>query len=394
MRQLVRSGSCTGMLLVLAAAATTHAQNPPPAKTAAPPAKAAAPPAKAANPPAKAAAPAPNIPPPAVLKQVLATVNGESITRSDLLKYLSGFEIPAGNEEIIYRDALETLVNNRLFSMYINRQKIPVSEQKIDEAITKVQQDLKTEGRDLPTALAETNTSMADLRKEFATREQWVAYIKAKGTDAELKRFAEQNNDLINGTQIKASHIVLKVEPNATPAEKEKVRQTLLGIRQDIDSNKMTFAEAANKHSVDPANAEGAGGDLGYFGRNTGFIEEFTDAAFQLKKGSISDPVETAYGYHLIQVTDRKEGAPVDFEQKKPLITQLYSMQLQKDLITAERKTAKVDIKPMPTDLFPPAPATPPAGGTAPPAGGTAPPTAPQGTTPKGAAPKAAAPRR
>lgn len=376
MCQFVRSSLCMGMLLVFVAAATTHAQNPPPAKAATPPAK-------------TAAAPARPLPPPAVLKQVLATVNGESITRSDLLKFLSGYEIPAGNEQNIYRDALETLVNNRLVNMFINRQKIPVPEQKLDEAVAKVEKDLKAEGRDLPTALAESNTSMADLRKEFATRERWIAYIKAKGTDAELNKFAEKNKDMINGTQIKASHIVLKVEPNATPADKEKVRQTLLEIKQAIDSNKMTFAEAANKHSVDPANAEGAGGDLGYFGRNSGFIEEFTDAAFKLKKGSISDPVETVYGYHLIQVTDRKEGAPVDFEQKKPLITQMYSMELQKDLIAAERKTAKIDIKPMPADLFPPAPAT-----ATPSAAGTTPPTAPQRTTPKGAAPKAAAPGR
>ena len=180
-------------------------------------------------------APARPAPAPAVLNQVLATVNGESITRGDLLKFLSGYEIPAGNEENIYRDAMETLVNNRLVNQFINRQKIPVPEQKIDEAVAKVEQDLKAEGRDLPTALAESNTSMADLRKEFATRERWIAYIKAKGTDAELKKFAEKNKDMINGTQIKASHIVLKVEPNATPEEKEKVRQTLLGIKQDID---------------------------------------------------------------------------------------------------------------------------------------------------------------
>ncbi len=384
MRQLVLTGACMGMLLVLAAVATSHAQNPPPAKSAAPPTRTATPPAKTAAPPARPI-------PPAVLNQVLATVNGESITRGDLLKFLSGYEIPGGNEQNIYRDALETLVNNRLVNMFINRQKIPVPEQKIDEAVAKVEQDLKAEGRDLPNALSENNTSMADLRKEFGTRERWIAYIKAKGTDAELKKFAEKNKDMINGTQIKASHIVLKVEPDDKPEEKEKVKQTLLAIRQDIDSNKMTFAEAANKHSVDPANAEGAGGDLGYFGRNSGFIEEFTDAAFKLKKGSISDPVETAYGYHLIQVTDRKEGAPVDFEQKKLLITQLYSMELQKALIEGERKTAKIDIKPMPADLFPPAPA--PSPGTTP-APGTSPSPPPQRTTPKGTVPKAAAPGR
>ena len=124
----------------------------------------------------------------------------------------------------------------------------------------------------------------------------------------------------------------------------------------------MTFAQAANKYSEDPANAGGAGGDLDYFTLSSGFIPEFTDVAFRLKKGSVSEPVETIYGYHLIQVTDRKEGRPVDFEQNKPYILNAYAGELQKNLLTEERKRAKIEIKPMPKDLFPPtapdAPAT------------------------------------
>ena len=122
----------------------------------------------------------------------------------------------------------------------------------------------------------------------------------------------------------------------------------------------MSFAEAANKYSEDPANAGGAGGDLDFFTLNSGFIPEFTDVAFKLKKGSISDPVETPYGYHLIQVTDRKEGRPVDFEQNKPYIHNVYAGELQKNLLTEERKQAKIDVKPMPKDLFPPAGSPPP----------------------------------
>ena len=56
-------------------------------------------------------------------------------------------------------------------------------------------------------------------------------------------------------------------------------------------------------------------------------------------------------------MTDRKEGTPIDFEQNKPLVKQLYAADLQKNLLAAERKKAKIDIKPMPADLFPPAPA-------------------------------------
>ena len=138
------------------------------------------------------------------------------------------------------------------------------------------------------------------------------------------------------------------------------------GIKKEIEGGTISFAAAANKYSEDPANAGGAGGDLDYFSLNTGLVEEFTDVAFKLKKGMISDPVETPFGFHLIQVTDRKEGKDPDFEQNKPYIMSRYATDLQKQVVTAEKKAAKIDIKPMPKDLFPPdAPAAPttPAGG-------------------------------
>lgn len=341
MRESVRPVLFALGAMVLAAVADARAQAPTKSKASGPAA-------------GKAVAPAR----PPGFNQVVATVNGESITKGELIGFLSRYEIPPDNEERIYRDAVDTLVNNRLVEQFLSRQNIPVSEDQLKEAINQLQAQLKKDGRDMASALAESNTSMADVRKELSTRLRWIEYLKAKGTDAELKKFVANNKDMFNGTQVKASHIVLEVEPNATPAEKEKIRQKLSSIKKDIESNKMTFAEAANKYSQDPANAEGAGGDLGYFGRNSGFIEEFADAAFAMKKGSISDPVETVFGYHLIQVTDRKEGTPIDFDQKKPYILSMYAADLQKKLLTEVRKTAKIDIKPMPADLFPPAPVT------------------------------------
>jgi peptidyl-prolyl cis-trans isomerase C len=195
---------------------------------------------------------------------------------------------------------------------------------------------------------------MEDLRRSLA----WEEFIKLKATDAELKRFAASHNDLVTGTLLKGRHILLKVPYGATAGDKEKIRQKLLGIKQDIVDKKTTFAAAANAFSEDPANAEGSGGDIGYFGLHTGLVPEFAEAAFALKPGEISDPVETIHGFHLIQVSDRKPGRPLDFEQHKDYILRLYRTDLEKQVLAAERKRAEehhaLEIQPMPADLFAP----------------------------------------
>ena len=332
--------------------------------------------AKTQSPPAgKAAVPRPT---PAELSQPVATVNGDNITRGELINFLSQYQIPRGDEQQVYKDAVETLINTKLVYQFINRQKIQVPEDKLNDQIANLEKTLKQEGRDLPTALLQTNMSIADLRRETADRMRWVEYINQKGTDAELKTFVEGKKDLFNGTQVKVNHIMLKVDPKATPEEKDKIKKKLEQIKDDINGNKISFAEAANKYSEDIANSEGIGGDLGYIGMTSGFIEDFTNVAFKLNKGSISNPFETPYGYHLIQVTDRKEGTPFDLEQNKPYVKQVFAADLQKRVLEAERKTAKIDIKPMPADLFPPIPAGP--GAAAP-----APAPAPAATKPAGA---------
>ncbi len=297
---------------------------------------------------------------------VVATVADENakdqVTKGEVINFLSRYPIPANeNRDQVYHDAVDSLVNTKLLTIFLNRQRIAVPPARIDEELARLEQQLKADGRDLATALLEDNTSLDTVRKELENRIRWSEYVKSKATDAELKRYVAANHDLFSGTQVRASHILLKVESDAPVAEKDKVKQKLLSIKSQIDSNTVTFAQAANKYSEDPANSGGAGGDLDYFTLSSGFIPEFTDVAFKLKKGSVSEPVETPYGYHLIQVTDRKEGRPVDFEQNKPYIINAYAGELQKNLLTEERKRAKVEIKPMPKDLFPPGAPTAPA---------------------------------
>lgn len=294
--------------------------------------------------------------------EVVATVeyNGvtENITKGDVLNIVTRYQIPAvDNQEQVYHDAVDTLANTKLVTQFLNRQPINITPDKIDAEMANLEQGLKAEGKDLASALLENGYSLDDIKNEVRDRLRWVEYVKAKATDAELKRFVAENNDLFSGTQVRASHILLMTEPGASDVEKQKIKAKLAEIKKQIDSNQISFADAANKYSEDPANEKGGGGDLDFFDLRSGFIPEFTDVAFKLKKGQVSDPVETPYGYHLIQVTDRKEGRPFDLEQNKPLVINAYAAELQKNLLTEARKAAKITVKPMPKDLFPPVPA-------------------------------------
>ncbi len=335
---------------------------------------------------ASAAGPAATRPPvPPGLNDVVATITvgnqTDKVTKGEVINFLSRYPLSDENRETIYKQGIDFVANTKLLMMFLARQKLSVPAEKVDEEIERLKQRLKSEGQDLATALLQSNTSMDEVRKQIEERLRWNEFLNAQATDATLRKYVADHRDLFRGTQVRASHILLKVEPDATPAEKEKIKQKLVAIKKEIEGGTLSFAAAANKYSEDPANAGGAGGDLDYFSLNTGLIEEFTDVAFKLKKGMISDPVETPFGFHLIQVTDRKEGKDPDFEQNKPYIRNAYANDLQKEVVTAEKKLAKIDIKPMPKDLFPPQAPTAP---TAPAAGAEKAKTAgAEGATPK-----------
>ncbi len=313
-----------------------------------------------ATPPGADAAAAQAARPPAIpgANDVVATVASRNhtskITKGEVYSFLTRYPLPPAEErDEAYHVVIDNLVNPILLNEFLARLNIPVPSDKIEERIDQIKDQLKKEKQDLPTFLYQTGTSLDDLRSKIATQVRWSEYYKSKGTDAALRKYLTDNRDRFSRTQVRASHILLKVESNASDAEKEKIKQKLIGIRNEILQNKLTFAGAANKYSQDPANEGGAGGDLDYFTLDSGFIEEFANAAFKLKKGEVSEPVETPFGFHLIQVTDRREGRLPDFEQVKPYILEAYAADLQREILTAERKAAKIEVKPMPKDLFP-----------------------------------------
>lgn len=155
------------------------------------------------------------------------------------------------------------------------------------------------------TALVFTPDALA--RNETVSAEQVQAFYAANKD----RLFTQED-------RVRARHILLRVEQNATPAEAGAVLEQIRGIKTRLDNGE-DFTALAQELSEDTSNI--VGGDLGWFDRGQ-MVPAFEAVAFSLKPGEISDPVRTDFGYHLIKCEAREEAGVKAFEDVKEEILQ------------------------------------------------------------------------
>ncbi len=132
----------------------------------------------------------------------------------------------------------------------------------------------------------------------------------------DLKTYYEQNVARLSGQdERRASHILINAPASAPAADRQKAKARAEELLAAVRKAPGTFAEVAKKNSQDTGSAPN-GGDLDFFARGA-MVKPFEDTAFALKKGDISDVVETDFGYHIIQLTDIKAPRQRSFEEMK-----------------------------------------------------------------------------
>jgi peptidyl-prolyl cis-trans isomerase D len=152
--------------------------------------------------------------------------------------------------------------------------------------------------------------------------------------EQDLKTYYEQNVERFSGKEERrASHILITASKDAPAAERQKAKDRAVALLEQLRKRPDSFAELARQNSQDPGSAK-AGGDLDFFGRGA-MVKPFEDAAFALKKGDLSDVVESDFGFHLIKLTDIK--AP----QRKPFEEVRAAMEADIKAQQAQRKYAE-----------------------------------------------------
>src|ERR1700681_3533988 len=151
---------------------------------------------------------------------------------------------------------------------------------------------------------------------------------KAATTDEGMKKVYEEAAKQISGEQeVHARHILVESEDDAKAIEEE--------LKKGAD-----FAELAKKKSKDPGASDG--GDLGFFTKDQ-MVPEFSNVAFALEPGKISDPVKSQFGWHIIKVEEKRNRKAPEFEQVKGQIETYVTRKAQADYVAKLREAAKVE---------------------------------------------------
>ncbi len=293
-----------------------------------------------------------------VLEDRAAVVNGVVITQEDFKREMSGVlqrllargrSISDSQFQELRKNVLENLINLELFYQEAKKSGVKVDDAAVEDHLSSLKKRFQSEEK-FKKALEEMNLSEAELRaqtgktlvvKKFID-EQVVQDIPV--SDKELKTYYDSHPESFKRPeQVKASHILIKVEPEAKEAEKDAARKKIKEVQQRLKSGE-DFATLAKELSEGPSKARG--GDLGYIRRGQ-MVGPFEKAAFALKPGEVSEVVETKFGYHLIKCFEKRPETVIAYDDVKERLRQFLRDQKARDKVGAYveelKKKAKVE---------------------------------------------------
>jgi peptidyl-prolyl cis-trans isomerase D len=266
------------------------------------------------------------------------------------------FEAELRNQ--ILREKLNDALRN---GIYIGDDEIEKSyRDQVEKAKIRYVQLPRTQFQDVQPAPAEVSAYFDAHKAEYKLPEQREgAYLliepdrlrdQVNLSDKEMQDYYNQHpDDFKRPEQIHARHILIKVGEQRSDAQ---AKQEIDKIRQRIAAG-ADFATVAREVS-DDTGSKPQGGDLNYFGRGQ-MVKEFEDAAFNAKVGELAGPVKSPFGYHLIQVLDKRPASTVPFAEAKNQIRARLSFTRAGDLAQQKAKALAAQLakdKPKSTDAL------------------------------------------
>ena len=259
---------------------------------------------------------------------VVAWVNGEPITRDELYEEMVRY---------VGTQVLDEMILIKLVRQEAAQRGVQVSDDDVAAELATIEEDVGGPEQ-LQSVLQMYNMTYDDLKQQVTLNLLLRALVgpEIEVTEDEIRSYFDENRERLGQPeQVRARHILVETE------EQAKELKERLAAGED-------FAALAKEHSIDRGSAA-RGGDLGWFGRGV-MVEPFEKAAFSLKPGEVSDPVQTDFGYHLILVEERREAreAVLDEETRSAIEDQLRAEKLSQRIpewLNELRSNADVEIR-------------------------------------------------
>jgi len=234
--------------------------------------------------------------------------------------------------------AVNELIVKKIINDEIIARNITVSQEELEEFKEDMIEQIGGEDN-FKTVLEQNKMSENDFDTVVANDIQVSKLIDTiapvKISDADVKKFYTENktSKFTYPDTVKASHILIK--------DKAKAEEVLAKVK----APNADFEKLAKEFSEDPGSAA-KGGDLGFFAKDQ-MVKPFADAAFSLKPDTISDLVQSEFGYHIIKVTDRKKAGVMPFDEIKSEIKKFLEdeqkVKALQTFIDAQKSQTKVE---------------------------------------------------
>lgn len=246
---------------------------------------------------------------------VIVTVNGKKITNKDVADRLQEHKnTDADTLDALKLEIVDRLIMDILLDEFIDKHGLLVTQDEIDREVEKIRYDItdsqKNTVQSLEQILALIGFGVTEFKTSIKHSIALEKYFCDKLNDKTLEKYFEQNKGMFNGETVRVRHVLVDTRGMKTDVLRSQALDHIKNIKREIDRG-ASFEETAKKYSDCPSAQNG--GDLGFILRKGTLAKAFLDAAFSLRIGEVSEPVQTEYGYHLIKVTDKKEGANVKF---------------------------------------------------------------------------------
>jgi peptidyl-prolyl cis-trans isomerase C len=273
-----------------------------------------------------------------------AVINGTIITKNEYNRELNlyidriirqGRQLNDSQLANIKAEILEGLINRELLYQESQKTGIVVQPQEMLNEVSAIKQRFRSED-EFKKAISNMNLTEATLKAQTKKRLAIKKLIDIQIADKivvtadESKQYYTANPQLFKQSgEVRASHILIKLDPAADDAKKAEAQTKIKMIQQKL-RNGEDFAELAKTSSEGPSSVKG--GDLGFFKRGQ-MVKPFEDAAFALESNEVSEIVQTRFGYHIIKVVEKKPESIMGYEEiKKRLEEFLKQRKVQEEV--------------------------------------------------------------